>query len=42
MARIALDAMLRETGTTAEQVFDPAHPDEGWRLQRARRLDEVA
>jgi UPF0176 protein len=40
--RIALDAQLRETGTTAEQVFDPAHPDEAWRLQRARRLDEVA
>ena len=38
--RIALDARLRETGTTAEQVFDPAHPDEAWRLQRARRLDE--
>jgi UPF0176 protein len=37
--RIALDARLRETGTTAEQVFDPAHPDEAWRLQRARRLD---
>jgi UPF0176 protein len=40
--RIALDAQLRETGTTAEQVFDPAHPDEAWRLQRARRLDEAA
>jgi UPF0176 protein len=40
--RIALDAHLRETGTTAEQVFDPALPDEAWRLQRARRLDEVA
>ena len=40
--RIALDARLRETGTTAEQVFDPAHPDEAWRLQRARRLDEAA
>lgn len=40
--RIALDAHLRETGTTAEQVFDPAHPDEAWRLQRARRLDEAA
>jgi UPF0176 protein len=39
--RIALDARLRETGTTAEQVFDPAHPDEAWRLQRARRLDEA-
>jgi UPF0176 protein len=40
--RIALDAQLRETGTTAEQVFDPTHPDEAWRLQRARRLDEAA
>lgn len=40
--RIALDAHLRETGTTPEQVFDPAHPDEAWRLQRARRLDEAA
>jgi len=39
--RIALDARLHETGTTAEQVFDPAHPDEAWRLQRARRLDEA-
>jgi UPF0176 protein len=39
--RIALDAQLRETGTTAEQVFDPTHPDEAWRLQRARRLDEA-
>ena len=39
--RIALDAHLRETGTTAEQVFDPAHPDEAWRLQRARRLHEA-
>ena len=37
--RIALDTGLRETHTTAEQVFDPAHPDEAWRLQRARRLD---
>ena len=37
--RIALDARLRETGITAEQVFDPTHPDEAWRLQRARRLD---
>ena len=38
--RVALDAGLRETPTTAEQVFDAAHPDEAWRLQRARRLDE--
>ncbi|MEO5687809.1 MAG: rhodanese-like domain-containing protein [Burkholderiaceae bacterium] len=38
--RVALDTSLRETPTTPEQVFDPAHPDEAWRLQRARRLDE--
>ncbi|GAA0769912.1 hypothetical protein LRH25_02225 [Ideonella azotifigens] len=37
--RVALDTRLRETGTTAEQVFDPTLPDEAWRLQRARRLD---
>ena len=37
--RIALDTGLRETATTAEQVFDPTHPDEAWRLQRARRLE---
>ncbi|WP_082536531.1 MULTISPECIES: rhodanese-like domain-containing protein [unclassified Roseateles] len=35
--RIAIDAMGRETGTTAEDVFtDPA---DVWRLARARRLD---
>ncbi len=37
--RVALDTALRETATTADQVFDPAHADEAWRLQRARRLD---
>jgi UPF0176 protein len=37
--RIALDAQLHETATTAEQVYDPAQPDEAWRLERARRLD---
>ena len=37
--RIALDTHLQETATTAEQVYDPAHPDEAWRLERARRLD---
>jgi UPF0176 protein len=37
--RVALDTGLRETATTAEQVFDASHPDEAWRLQRARRLD---
>ncbi len=40
--RIALDAQLQETGTSAEQVFDAALPDEAWRLQRARRLDRAA
>ena len=40
--RVALDSRLHETGTTAEQVFDPTHPDEAWRLQRARRLDGAA
>jgi len=37
--RVALDTGLRETSTTAQQVFDESHPDEAWRLQRARRLD---
>ncbi len=36
--RIALDARLQETPTTAEQVFDAKLPDEAWRLQRAQRL----
>ena len=40
--RVALDTDLRETGTTPQQVFDPSHPDEAWRLQRALRLDEAA
>ncbi|MES2184155.1 MAG: rhodanese-like domain-containing protein [Pseudomonadota bacterium] len=40
--RIALDAALHETATTAEQVFDAAQPDEAWRLQRARRLGHPA
>jgi UPF0176 protein len=40
--RIALDSALRETATTADQVFDTAHPDEAWRLQRARRLDDAS
>lgn len=38
--RVALDARLQETATEAEAVFDPALPDEAWRLARARRLDE--
>lgn len=36
--RVALDSTLRETATTAEQVFDVARPDEAWRLARALRL----
>jgi UPF0176 protein len=36
--RIALDTRLQETHTPAERVFDAQHPDEAWRLQRARRL----
>ncbi|MDP4302383.1 oxygen-dependent tRNA uridine(34) hydroxylase TrhO [Leptothrix discophora] len=37
--RVAIDATLAETGLTPEQVYDPARPDEAWRLARARRLD---
>ena len=36
--RIALDAGLQPAATRAEQVFDPDHPDEAWRLKRARQL----
>jgi UPF0176 protein len=32
--RVALDDRLRETGTRPDQVFDPACPDEAWRLRR--------
>jgi UPF0176 protein len=39
--RIALDARLHETATTAEQVYDATQPDEAWRLARARRLDSA-
>ena len=39
--RVALDTGLRETATTPRQVFDPSHPDEAWRLQRALRLDDA-
>lgn len=35
--RIALDAGLMETGTTAAEVY-AGDPDEVWRLQRAQRL----
>ena len=40
--RIALDSNLQPTATRAEQVFDAAHADEAWRLQRARRLENPA
>ncbi len=39
--RIALDTQLRATGATADGVYDPAHPDEAWRLERARRLGDT-
>ncbi len=38
--RIALDTHLQETTTTAEQVYE-GDPEDAWRLQRARRLDEA-
>lgn len=37
--RIALDSRLRETATSADDVFDAGDPGEAWRLERARRLD---
>jgi UPF0176 protein len=37
--RIALDHRLQPAGTSAAQVYDPARPDEAWRLRRAQRLD---
>ncbi|WP_077033044.1 rhodanese-like domain-containing protein [Pelomonas sp. KK5] len=40
--RIAIDAQLQETATTAAEVYDPADPDDAWRLARARRLDPGA
>ncbi len=40
--RVALDTRLQETATTAPEVFDATHPDEAWRLQRARRLDAAS
>ena len=41
--RLALDTRLRPSTTaTVDKVFDTAHPDEAWRLQRARRLDGAA
>jgi len=41
-SRIALDASLRQTATTPEDVYDSAHADEAWRLERARRLERTA
>ena len=38
--RVALDARLQETDTTAHEVYDDS-PDEAWRLERAQRLDSV-
>ena len=38
--RIALDTALRPTGTTPREVYDSAHADEAWRLERALRLDK--
>ena len=38
--RVALDARLQETDTTAHEVYDES-PDEAWRLERAQRLDSV-
>ncbi len=38
--RLALDGRLQETHLPAEQVFDPRHADEAWRLQRAQRLQQ--
>ncbi|MFZ5528103.1 MAG: rhodanese-like domain-containing protein [Pseudomonadota bacterium] len=39
--RVALDARLQETDTTAHEVYDES-PDEAWRLERAQRLDSVS
>lgn len=40
--RLALDARLQPTTTTAAQVYDPDRPDEAWRLARAQRLADAA
>jgi len=39
--RVAIDTHLQETATTAADVYDPAQPDERWRLERAQRLDSA-
>jgi len=36
--RIAIDAQLRETATTAEEAY-AGDPQAAWRLARAKRLD---
>ena len=37
--RLALDARLQPVpAISAEDIYDPRHPDEAWRLQRAQRL----
>ncbi len=38
--RVALDATLHETATTAEDVYNDS-PDEQWRLARAKRLGDA-
>jgi UPF0176 protein len=38
--RIALDTRLQETATTVDQVYGDG-PDEAWRRERARRLDQA-
>lgn len=40
--RLALDSRLQPLAVTAEQIYDPRHPDEAWRLQRAQRLHQSA
>jgi UPF0176 protein len=39
--RVALNTRLQETATTVAQVYDASHPDEAWRLRRARQLDTI-
>jgi UPF0176 protein len=39
-SRVALNTHLKETGTTAEDVYKD-EPDGEWRLNRARRLDGI-
>ena len=37
-----LTRLRPSTTATVDKVFDTTHPDEAWRLQRARRLDGAA